>query len=362
VDRVSDDCADGGDGPGVSFGVSTGNRTAAVTGGTVFLIPAAHGGTSTSEWSPPAAPFDRLTLFGSAAYRGRLAELERGAPLGYRDGDRSFGALLWYQGEADSASLAQIQGFVDRSDVIFDAFRSQLDAPIVFVQLSRRGPVPGDPDPLARNLLMQRVREAQRRMETGSRELGGGSSAVAEPGRFMVVTHDLPMSDGRHLSAEGQVELGRRISLAIRQHLLLEAVDGSGPRPVGVVQISPTQVRVQTDRPISEPVVTSDQAYAGYFAVLADGVNLGVSRIERDPDDTAAVLIALAAPTSGPVDVRYMPPPGLPSGFETGVVRSATCADPRPGTLECLPMPAFGAAAESVSLGAMEAYDFSDPR
>lgn len=365
VDAVSADACDpGGDGPGVSFGVSAGNWVHALTGGEVFLIPAAKGGSGADAWQPAADRYDRTTLFGSATHRARLADLERGAALGYEAEGASYGAVLWFQGETDSSLLARTLGFRSKTDAIFDAFQSELEAPIIFAQLARRGPVDGDPDPTIRNLLYQRVREEQRRMETGAREVDGGASSVAGARRFMVVTHDLPMhpGDGRHLSAEGQVELGRRMALALREHLHGEDVDGTGPRLVEVSQSSSTQLRVRTDRPVTAPGSTGAQAYAGYFGVFSENAPLGVSRIERDPADPTTVLITLQQPAGGGVEVRYMPPPGILEVFEPDVIRSASCSAGMPGTDACLPMPAFGVAADGVSLDALRRYAVDDPR
>jgi hypothetical protein len=365
VDAVSlDACDPGGDGPGVSFGVSAGNWTRALTGGEVFLIPAAKGGSSADAWQPAADRYDRTTLFGNAAHRATLAGLERGAPVGYEAEGAAYGGVLWFQGETDSSRLSRTIGFRSKTDAVFDAFESELGAPIIYAQLARRGPVDGDPDPTTRNLLYQRVRDEQRRMETGAREVDGSVSSVAEPRRFMVVTHDLPMhpGDGRHLSAEGQVELGRRMTLALREHLRGEDVDGSGPRLVEVVRSSDTQLRMRADRPVTAPATTDALAYSGYFGVFSAGSPLGVTRIERDPDDPTTVLITLQEPSAGGVEVRYMPPPGILAAFEADVIRSASCSDGMPGTGACLPMPAFGVAADAASREALWRYAVEDPR
>jgi hypothetical protein len=365
VDTVSiDGCGPSGGGPGVSFGVSAGNAIRAATDGEVFLIPAARGGSSADAWQPAADRYDRATLFGNAAHRATLADLERGAPLGDAPHGASHGAILWFQGETDSSSLSRTIGFRSKTDAIFDAFHAELDAPIIYAQLARRGPVAGDPDPTIRNLLYQRIRDEQRRMETGARELHGGPSGVAEPGRFMVVTHDLPMhpGDGRHLSAEGQVELGRRMALAIREHLQGEDVDGTGPRLVDVIQSSATELRVRADRPITAPATTDALAYAGYFAVFHAGSPLEVSRVELDPDDPTTVVIVLERPAEAGVEVRYMPPPGILLSFEPDVIRAATCHEGMPGTGACLPMPAFGVVADAAMQAVIGRYAFDDPR
>jgi hypothetical protein len=272
--------------------------------------------------------------------------------------------VLWFQGESDTGTLALTNAYGLRTDIVFDAFRSVLGAPIIFMQLARRGPTRTEPDPTVPNLMYQRVRETQRRMETGAYEPSGGASPVAEPRRFLVVTHDLPFhpDDGRHLSAEAQLELGRRIALALRQHLLGEVdIDGSGPRLVRVEFPSSTEVRVRLNRPITPPDRTDSLAYAGYFELFSGGEALTVSSIVRHPSDAASVLITLQEAAPGPVEVRYMPPPGIPTAVEAGVIRSASCSEPMPGTSSCLPLPAFGIAADGFELSSMQVFRATEP-
>ncbi len=189
---------------GVSFGVSLGNELTAVTDDTVYLIPAAKGGSSLAQWLQGLGTEDRDTLFGSAVVRARLAGSDRDAPLDrVFDGD-PYGAVVWFQGETDTSTSSLASDYADKTDDLLDGFVSALDAPIILVQLARRGKVDGS-DEVSRNLLYQIVREQQRRMAEGARlpNTTGSMSPLTRAGTHLVVTHDLPMADGRHLSAAG---------------------------------------------------------------------------------------------------------------------------------------------------------------
>lgn len=351
---------------GVSFGVSLGNRLSTVTGGEVLLIPSARGGSSAFAWRPQGDAYDRSTLFGSAAHRARLAAIDEGAPLGLTYAGASFGAVAWFQGETDTSSLSQTNNYHARTDVVFDGFQQELGAPIILAQLSRRGPTGSsdDPDGAKRNLLYQRVRETQRRMATGALTLDGAAAPEAEARRHLVVTHDLPLAagDGRHLSAAAQIELGRRFSLAIREHLLGQNVDGTGPRLVRVEKSSPNVVRVHADRSITEPASQGAAAYSGYFAVFSGGDRILPSDVRRDPNDARVVRITLEQSVAGDVEVRYMPPPGALEQVAADVIRSATCSEPMPGTSPplCLPMPAFGMATDAATGSALRFFEQVD--
>lgn len=106
---------------------------------------------------------------------------------------------------------------------MFNAFNSELGAPVVFAQLARQY----EQEP---NRCCQVVRESQRRMAAGAKNLDGTVYEIADSDRYLVVTHDLPLdvdsSDGardeKHLTWEAEIELGSRISLAICEHLLGE--------------------------------------------------------------------------------------------------------------------------------------------
>lgn len=123
-----------------------------------------------------------------------------------------------------------------------------------------------------------------------------------------------------------------------------------------VVKASATVVRVVADRPITEPATFGAGAYSGYFAIFSGGAEVPITRIERDPSDDRVVLITLGEAV-GPVEVRYMPPPGTITTFVGDVIRSASCAERQPGTNTCLPMPAFGFASDVSTTAFLEQYE-----
>ena len=351
---------------GVSPGVSLANHVAAATGGEVFIVPAAvfgsalNGSRANDNWQPPSDAYDTATLFGSAANRARLSGTKRGAPLGYTFGDDAYGAVLWYQGESD-ATTSKVEGFYVNTENVLAGFEDVLGARIIIVQLSSRGI---GPNLVERNLLYQEVREVQRSMAQGAQTVQGGDASEARPGRHLVVTHDLEMSDGSHLSAEGQFELGRRVSLAVREHLLGEDVDGTGPRLERVEKHSSTVVRVVLDREVTAPASTGPGAYSGYFAAFAGGDEVEISQIVRDHTDSSVVRITLATTVADDVEVevRYMPPPEKPESMRLDVVRSASCTDPIliQGTSACLPLPAFGTAKSASTASALRLMVIED--
>ena len=331
---------------GVSSGVSLSNHIAAATGGEVFIVPAAKSGSALAgtnandNWQPGSDRYDRATLFGSAAYRAQRSGIERGAPIGFTFDGAAYGAVLWYQGTSDTNRT--MEAYFGLTDNVLAAFEEELGTQIILVQLSSRNSTSSTA--VARNVLYQRIREVQRLMADGARTLTGDPATEARAGRHLVVTHDLPMSDIRHLSAESQVELGRRVSLAVREHLLGEKVDGTGPRLERVERISsssPTVMRVILDREVTAPMSTGPGAYSGYFAAFSDGEEIAISKIELDSSRTS-ILIELSTDVAGAVEILYMPPAGAPSSIRLDVVRSASCADPIPYTSACLPLPAFG--------------------
>ena len=366
VDSVSQDPSSGEcvamGNSGVSFGVSLGNEVHQATGGTVFLIPAAKGGSTAAEWRPQNGLYNRSSLFGSAAHRARLAKEERAAPVGFEHDGKEYGAIVWFQGEAETNTFSEASNFKSRTDEILDAFQAELAAPVFVAQLGRIVERHyGSFQEQDRNLLMQRVRQDQLDLESDS------------DGRYLVVTHDLPLHDRNHLSAEAQVELGRRVGLAVREHLLGEAgVDGTGPRYTGHDRPDTSTVRVNFDRTIRAPTTSGAGAYSGYFAVFANDTELAISSIDRG-DGTAgentAVHITLSSPQPGDVEVRYLPPEGVVTSATqpekqlntllADVVRSASCAEPMPGFGGnlCLPAPAFGTATGGVDLTALRFMD-----
>ena len=303
-----------------SFGLTLGLRLHEATGERSYLIPSARGATSTSYWLPRADRLDRSSLFGSANYR---AQTSAGTVINeYPAEGGRVNALVWYQGEADSGSLDGRSGFIGRTTTIMDAFVAELDVPVLYVQLAAHEHVDS-------NAEQQVIREYQRLLETGASIDAGSGAPQPRDRHYMVVAHDLPMSDSIHLSAAGQRVLGERLALAYRQYVLRHAVNGTGPRLVAITQPTAWHIRVTTTRPLNDP-----PGYDGAFTVLDEGAtSLSIVQEGRDPDDSTSVLLELNRQTEGSVTVRYMPP-GRPAGDQPrqNVVRDT----------DGLPLPAFG--------------------
>lgn len=363
-DRISED----GD-SAVSAGVSLGNELHAATGRSVFLIPSAKGATHVNRWRPDysgreadIAGGESVNLFENALRRARISARERENPRsGQTDGEGGpVLALLWHQGESDSRSDLDRRDFVGATREVLDA----LGVPLVVVaQLGAHGRDNGvgDQEATEDNLEHQDIAERQRRMEEGAYQ---GTSALDQTGSgvvsippsagwarartALVVTNDLPLSDDKHLSAEAQTILGKRVALAIREHLLGEPVDGTGPRLRAVrYDAAARAVRLELDRPVTAPA--GSPAYAGFFTVF-DGSPSG--DIDQDPlgyggnalpiraivrESASVIRIDLdAAPTGGNAPyVRYMPPHFRPVGKTYPDVVRGT--DPHG-----LPLPSFG--------------------
>lgn len=255
----------------------------AARGGRYTIIPSAMGGTSVENWQPSATNiFDRSTLFGSALYRaaGTIAN------------GRTLRALLWTQGEAN-ASNGSTSTYRNYFKTMLDAFRDNLDRknlPCIYTQL-------GIYDTAAAGFAT--LREIQRKMEHAS----GFSESILRC--YMVCAHDLPVLDGIHYTMDGKIELGRRRALAIRQHIYLEQIDGTGPRLVTVTKPTTTTVKVKTTK-----VINNHATYDNYFTVYDGGVAKTISSISRDPSDTTAVLITVSSAFTGAVTVDYQPPVG----------------------------------------------------
>lgn len=325
-----------------SFGTRLGERLHAATGFRTYLIPAALGGTAILSWLPGADPLDRGTLFGSANYRSQVSAGLRPNPIA-QDWPAEGGpvtAIAWYQGESDDTA-SERRNFVERTSTVFEAFQDELGAPVIYVQLAGHY--------LEQFHVQQHaIAELQRRMEAGVGDL-------ATPDAFMVVAFDLPRSDRIHLSAFGLRLLAERIELAVREHVLGEEVDGTGPRLRAITHTGGTVVRVHTTRELAAEAL--DPALFAVFDgtpsgsvddITTYGTNpIPIASVVRDPADARAVRITLASAPSEAPHVRYMGRPGLlpslsnndPSHPEVweivapGVVRAADGG---------LPLPTFG--------------------
>jgi hypothetical protein len=291
--------------PDVSASYSLGTRLGGLlvdaTGFTTYLIPAAHGGTAITQWLPPTNRLDRSTLFGAANFRAQVSAALQPNPVVEQPFPSEGGpvtAIVWYQGESDE-SRSERAVFVDLTDRVMSAFEAELGVPVVYVQLASHCAE-------QRHVQQHAVGELQRRMESGS------GYPEERAGRHMVVAFDLPRSDCIHLSAFGLRELAVRVDLAIREHVLGEVVDGTGPRLVRIDHAG-TGITLRTDRDLAAGTFDARlfQVFDGDPGSVDDVENYGdnaipISAVERDPGDARSVRITLArAPTATPW-VAYM--------------------------------------------------------
>lgn len=286
-----------------SFGTRLGNLLWGATGFPTYLIPSALGGTRVEDWLPTANPRDRGTLFGSANFRAWVSAALVANPIPTQPFPAEGGpvsAVVWYQGESDASTSTRRGAFVATTNEVMDAFDAELGVPVIYVQLASHRADQLNEQQLA-------IAELQRRMETGS---GWGDDA--RPAFHMVVAFDLPRSDQIHLSAFGQRVLAERIALAIREHVLGEDVDGTGPRLVAL-RSSGVQVDVETTHVLSSGALDPGlfRVYDGAPQGTVDDINyygqnaIPIVGVARHPTDPKTVRITLKWAPSGTPYVGY---------------------------------------------------------
>lgn len=335
-----------------SMGTRLGFSLWEATGFEAYLVPSTRNGSPLSWWQPGADRFDRTSvfdggLFGSSNFRAHVSAGLRDNPVGGQPHGSEGGpvtALVWYQGEADAASASSRSVFRSGTNAVMDAFVDELGAPAIYVQLAS--------DWLEQtNVRHHAIAEIQRRMETTWGVLG-----QRRQGYHMVVAFDLPRSDSIHLSAFGQRVLAERVALAIREHVLGEDVDGTGPR-LNRDQVSWSGTRVWLETTHVLDPGTLDEAYFTVFDGFPEGSlddvdNYGGNAIEvleaeRDPADPTAVRLTLASPPTSTPWVRYMALPEVgASNGSPGVVPQPSWEQLAPGVVVAeagkLPLPVFG--------------------
>ena len=334
LDEVSEDSD-----PRYSFGSRVGELLVDATGFETYLIPAATGGVSVVEWLP-SAPLERSTLYGSAHFRSLVSAALQTNPVSSQPHPSEGGpvnAVVWYQGESDGTRRSS---FVRNTNQVMDAFTAHLGAPVIYVQLATHALE-------TTHLRQHAVAELQRRMETGS-----GEPEARAVGFHMVVAFDLPRSDSIHLSAYGQRVLAERIDLAVRQHVLGEPVDGTGPR-LSSISHTGTTVRLHTTHELESGSLDPElfAVFDGHPGDVDDadyGANaIALQAVTLDPDDVRAVWLRLASAPANTPYVRYMgevgllPNQGNSTPSDRGVweiVASGTIRAAKGG----LPLPTFG--------------------
>lgn len=322
-----------------SFGTRLGHLLRESLGFTTYLLPAAKGGSSLTpgsehgHWDPPGNRLDRNTLFGAANFRahvsaGRVANPSGGNEFAAEGGPVN--VIVWYQGESEDTA-AERAGFKANTAEVIGTFDTELGAHFLTVQLASEF---GE----QLNVQYHAVAELQRQMESD--------------GLPMVVAHDLPRSDQRHLSAFGQRVLAERISLAIREHVFAEDVDGTGPRLLSSNH-SGNQVLLEVDKALvpgeldetyflifdGPPSGTLDDINGTYYQ---NAISVASANVEAS-DPTTIVLTLDWAPSSTPY-VRFMTPPGRwVSGGSPNLAQAELIAAEVPrGAESDLPLPTFG--------------------
>ena len=232
----------------------------------VGLIPTALGGSPLCAWDPGnpdgAYLYDNM-LAHVAAAGGRVA------------------GMTWYQGCSDTGE-AQAATYLERFARFVAAVRAQYGAelPVITVQLNRCHDCGPESD---RGWAM--VREAQRQ---AARTITNVAVAPST---------DLPLSDGIHTSAAGNVVLGQRCALmalgmAYGQELPWQPVD---VRAAQFIDAERTSLRISFDH-VADHLVFLCMRPAEFTVTDAEGpVPVTAARVEG----TDTVLIELGRPARG---------------------------------------------------------------
>lgn len=181
VDAVSTD-KHAGVGPGLFFAREMRRiRTASID-----VVPCAKDGSAIDQWGQARA---RGTLYGSCMAR---IDEAGGRPTG----------ILWYQGEADTRTMALANAWRVKFVALVKSMRHDLGQPrlpVVLVELSDRDP---RPEGAARYPGWQTVQAAQRNLDVHCVTTVSATGLAQNPDRL-------------HLATEGQRILGRRIADAM---------------------------------------------------------------------------------------------------------------------------------------------------
>ncbi len=279
----------------------------AASGKTMLLLPCAVGGTSMAQWDTPATADDPTTLLGAMVARYNAVRTRGGTPI-----------LLWYGHEA-SAELAVPNytaggvgsAYLPAWQALVNRVRSLVaDGSLLFMQLGANHVDP-------RSTALAAAGEAQRQYE------------LLDPRAHMIVTHDVERnagSDAIHVSRAGHDVIADRVTLAFRQHILGEAIDGTGPRILSITW-SGSKITLTLDKPVN----SSASNYSDMLRVYAGGVEQTVSSAVRGANP-ATVEVNCAAALSGPVALTYGYRPTAGGITRTDIILGTTG----------LPLPVFG--------------------
>lgn len=284
-----------------SFSVQAATELSDLSTRKYLLIPVAVGGTALKQWFPTDSRFDVLSLFGRANYRRVL-------------GSPKPPVAIWYYGH--ESSVVPLEDYIPDWKRLIAEFRKDCGpAPLLYAQLAKNS------NPLSHELT-RLAADRQRLTEEGAIE--------AVPSSHMVVTFDLPLADGLHLSEEGQRLLGRRFALAMREHVYREAVNGTGPRlaDIALSQNSPNLIIVTFNKQVNEAI----NAYENEFRVKTDSGEVPIRSVRR-AQNPAQIEIEITRSFEEDLFVEY----GVQASkgnnlYLTNVVRD----------LDGLPAPVFG--------------------
>lgn len=281
-----------------------------------LLVPCAVGGTWIYEWDTPGTVSDPTTLLGAMKARYNIASSKGGTPV-----------IVWF-GHENDVSLAVPDytnggvgtGYQDAFVSLMNTVRNNVvDAPIIFIQL-------GSNDVEVKAVKQAAAGEAMRQVE------------LSLPNTYMVPAYDLERNvfpDDIHISRNGHVALGARVALCIREKILGEAINGTGPRLVSVYS-EINKVIITFDKEVK----TSATNYDNMFAVYSEGVKKTISSVVRGTD-TSTIVITCTEYLTIPLTVTYGFIAGVASGRRTDIVRDNSD----------IPTPVFGPVADPVSLG-----------
>lgn len=281
-----------------------------------LLVPCAIGGTTIAEWDTPSTLDDRTTLLGAMKYRYDKAAIKAGSPV-----------IIWYghEGSATDAVPDYTNGGVGTT--YRDAFISLLnnvrtnivDAPIILIQLA-------SDDDLAFATSLAAAGEAARQMELSMTDV------------YLVVAHDVqrnPSTDDVHVARQGQDVIADRVALAIREHILGEAVNGTGPRFSSLSFLGDV-VTVTFDKEVAE----SATDYGDLFRVYSEGIEVTVNSAVRGTN-TSTIVLTCADFVTSPLVVSYGYRAGPASAARTDFVQDS----------DGLPAPVMGPILDPTLLG-----------
>lgn len=281
-----------------------------------LLVPCAIGSTSISQWNTPSTVDDRTTLFGAMKYRYEKASTKGGTPI-----------ILWYGHEADAADAVPdyTNGGVgttykDNFISLINTVRNNIvDAPLIFIQLA-------SDDIEADALNHAAAGEALRQVEQELTDV------------YLVPAYDVKRNaspDDIHVSREGQDTIADRVALAVREHILGEGVNGTGPRLQSISFLG-DQVTITFDKEIQ----ASGTNYDSLFRVYSNGSEVTVNSAERGTN-TSTIILTCASFLTSPLTVTYGYRAGVVSAARTDIVKDT----------DNFPTPVFGPVLDPVVLG-----------